>query len=531
MKNLFLSSQRSLKIAKYTCLSLIVCGSAFAATVSWLGLDDDSLYSSADAVLETVQTDEELGFKNVAGLIARFVQGQVERRTQELREAANRSSEDERRNVFGDLPVPNYSTRDVHRKSNGCFAAELQIAPNLLDVMNARAAATASKRVAVKSIQDLGVFRPGMTYDAVVRFSNGHPLNRPDNLPDARGFAVKILGAMTLSKGNTIATYSGEELNDRTLLDILNINFPTFFVNEHETAAKYLAINQNFLHGAYDFRNGFFKTKITEGLATFGAGLNAMEMKLALEVNGSIIKSVLFQEYFSMVPSRLGPQGTTTAVKYIWSPVACSKDAQAKFEEAKKAYWPAWAKSHEYADPIHILRASSDERALLKSLAQPRDALRQNVTQLLKDDDACFALLLQPYLDPMSTNIEDSTDIWLRSEAERKFWLETVVPGPRSPYWSIGKQSREAYVQRIESKVVSEPVFAGVLRIKKLTNGVLATGNSKTCEDLSFNPWNGDIAHHKPLGVISRLKRRVYNASRRMRHALNDLHDTERPSK
>ena len=53
----------------------------------------------------------------------------------------------------------------------------------------------------------------------------------------------------------------------------------------------------------------------------------------------------------------------------------------------------------------------------------------------------------------------------------------------------------------------------------------IAAVNSKTCEDLSFSPWNGDIADHKPLGVVSRFKRKVYNASRRERHELNGIDD------
>src|SRR5262249_15522892 len=107
--------------------------------------------------------------------------------------------------------------------------------------------------------------------------------------------------------------------------------------------------------------------------------------------------------------------------------------------------------------------------------------------------------------------------------------------------WLLGSQSRDAYLQKIEQKLISKPVLAGILRIKKQPEDAMASvpyvpyvdslsRNSAACEDLSFNPWNGDIEHHKPLGVISRLKRRFYIASRRARHVLNGITDSERNS-
>ncbi|HWU43780.1 MAG TPA: hypothetical protein VN132_10090, partial [Bdellovibrio sp.] len=81
---------------------------------------------------------------------------------------------------------------------------------------------------------------------------------------------------------------------------------------------------------------------------------------------------------------------------------------------------------------------------------------------------------------------------------------------------------RKAYLEKIASKKISKPIAVATLQIHQIALDEVAA-NSKFCEDLSFSPWNGDIVHHKPLGVISRLKRRVYNASRRTRHALNGL--------
>src|SRR5699024_9969783 len=143
---------------------------------------------------------------------------------------------------------------------------------------------------------------------------------------------------------------------------------------------------------------------------------NALEAQLALAVNGSVIKSPLFQEYFSMVPSRLGPPGSNRAVKYIWTPRACG-GFEKEFEAAKKEEWPDWANERDYSSPIHpfsqarISNASND--------SENRDYLRASIARRLAKGSQCFTLYLQPYLDQVSTNIEDSTDIWLRSEKER----------------------------------------------------------------------------------------------------------------
>lgn len=523
----------------YSISGIAISGAALAGAITWLGLDNNVLYNSADHVLETVQAHEEIGFSNVANLIASFIQKQEQLRAHESNTESQKNETGEEQRIFGDLPSQNYATRDVHRKTNGCFEANLQISPKLFNDFNSTlrrnqlgvtyaTGALGNPGEPLKTLDDLGVFQPGAHYDAIVRFSNGHPLNRPDSLPDARGFAVKILPQETLNKSAAISAYNAEELNQKTMLDILSINFPTFFVNQNDTAKKYLNINQYFLHGAYDFRNNFAKTKLTEGLATFAVGLSTMELRLALMVNGSVIDSNLFQEYFSMVPSRLGTPGAARAVKYIWVPAACSSEQNAAFEGEKKSHWQDWTKSHDYADPIASLTAFNPTGTPNHSARFPKDYLREHVTDALKENDACFALYLQPYLNQDNTNIEDSTDIWLRSEAERAWWLNEVVPSSLSPYWELGSQNREQYVENIKHKAISVPVFAGLLKIKKLSSDSPEAGNSKSCEDLSFNPWNGDIDHHKPLGVISRLKRRVYNASRRMRHALNGIKDIER---
>lgn len=246
----------------------------------------------------------------------------------------------------------------------------------------------------------------------------------------------------------------------------------------------------------------------------------ALERRLTFEVNGSVIYSPLFQEYFSMVPSRWGVEGQKRAVKYSWTPVSCRPpETDDRFLKDRVSQWPSWAKDHSYGFP---------PRSPLETLLYPHDYLRQNATSRLAADDFCFNLYVQFYRDPESTSIEDSTDIWLRNSDERQWWVNREIPGAAE--WLTSPDNTEShaeYLARFNRKKYANPVRIARLTIHRLAagEGFQPVGNNKTCEDLSFNPWNGDIAHHKPLGIISRLKRKVYNASRRERHQLNGVND------
>lgn len=500
----------------------------------YLGLDNDGV-DSLDPVLETKQVDEELGFRHVAQVIETFVRRQL---TIRQSSKANRAYAEERRRgeegeatlIYKDLPQAQaYATRDVHRKTHGCAVATLEVSSSLdrdfnrvtEEMLHERKTGLAMPGPYPELIQnksDLGIFQPGATYDAVVRFSNGHPGNRPDRLPDARGFAVKLLRSGVLEQGRAVNEQSLARLISETELDILSINFPTFFVNEKDTASKYLLINEYFLDGAVDFA-GTLKSKLAEGASVYLSGINGLERRAAFSVNGSIIHSPLFQEYFSMVPSRLGPPGARRAVKYYWAPEACPGTSQWAFETKKEEEWPQWAKERHYADVLAPVAKYWTPPYSGTEQEYPRDYLRRNLDKTLREGDFCFGLYFQPYRDQVSTNIEDSTDIWFRDEEQKNWWLEKVVPGPLR--WRDSSE-RQAYLNRLERKAVVPAVKAAVLRLNRFTQRD-QVGNSQVCEDLSFNPWNGNIEYHKPLGVISRLKRRVYNASRKVRHALNGL--------
>lgn len=491
-------------------------------------VQDDSFDRNLETRYGSSIESEQKSIDEVAQIIRTFIGSQKKVREEVANSNDNKSAGAQR--VFGDLPKPSYATRDVHRKTNGCYKAELNIANDLMTKINNQIDAYGQESALAKNMltpvvqeSDLGVFTQGASYDAIVRLSNGHPGNRPDKLSDARGFAVKILPKGTLSS-KTIAESNAADLNAITRLDILSINFPTFFVND---PVKYAKLNQAFLGSALDFKNKF-AAKAEEFWSIFGAaGLTTLERRLALQVNGSVIYSPLYQEYFSMVPSRLGPEGAVRAVKYSWEPVSCSDEQATAFNQEKKTQWADWTKDRTYAFPPHTPSA-------VKKGNFQNDYLRANTVSRMEKGDFCFNFYVQVFRDSTSTNIEDSMDIWLSSPEEKAWWLKDVVPGKF--IWKTGlsnEESRKDYLKRFEQKRLAPRILAGKLTMKQVTANDVQTAstNNKTCEDLSFNPWNGDIAHHKPLGIVSRMKRKVYNASRRERHELNGIHDKniERP--
>ncbi len=112
---------------------IFVSLSVFAASVYVLGLDNNGS-DSYDSALETLWPDEELDFKEVAAIVGDFVYQQYKIRT-------SKENIDAYKN-------------ELEHKLTGKFSR---------------------------------------LYEDLPDKQNGHPMNRPDKKPDARGFAVKIL--------------------------------------------------------------------------------------------------------------------------------------------------------------------------------------------------------------------------------------------------------------------------------------------------------------------------------------------------
>lgn len=494
------------------------------------GLDTNS-QDNIDLTLET-SSKEEAMFDDVANLISAFVKTQRDIKDQiskalkkdrsSKRFSLAKKTRDQYQKILSDLPNKGkYATRDVHRKTHGCYKAEIKFDDNVKEKLNDEILSIIQDRKGeeiegknhipevIESDADLGVFHNGAKYNAIVRLSNGHPGNRADKLPDARGFAVKMLPAFL-----DINKVSAEDVNKNTLLDILNINFPTFFVN---SASKYLVINRWFLKSSED--NQGILAKLYEGFSVFGpkwlkgAGMTKLEKILALKVNGSVIHHPLYEEYFSMVPSRLGHKGQARAVKYSWVPSSCEESG--KQPEYYDYFKPEWSKDHNYAYPskgLPLIEPNIPPFEMAHSKYWGHYYLRDRVENTLKKGEHCYELHVQLYRDQDSTNIEDSLDVWLRSEEERDYWMDDVVSEVKDP----------AYRDRISNKKIARNIKIATLKFDQLDYKDQVK-NTKFCEDLSFNPWHGNIEFHKPLGQVSRMKQKVYNTVRRHRHELNGI--------
>lgn len=231
--------------------------------------------------------------------------------------------------------VTDIALRDAHPKAHGCVRAEFKINETLPPLLAQ------------------GVFIPGKTYQAWIRFSNGSSnAKQADIKKDARGMAIKLLEV------------SGKNLSDEnySTQDFIMINHPVFFAND---PARYLSFMQ-------DINSDKFLKKLHIPFA-----LGAKGTWIALNTRNKI-SNPLQTRYWSMVPYQLGLGDHRQAVKY--SARACST----------------------IVSPIP---------------ARPnRDFLREALRTSLQESDACMEFLVQPRTST-SMSVEDSMTEWKEDQA------------------------------------------------------------------------------------------------------------------
>lgn len=231
--------------------------------------------------------------------------------------------------------VTDIALRDAHPKAHGCVRAEFKINETLPPLLAQ------------------GVFIPGKTYQAWIRFSNGSSnAKQADIKKDARGMAIKLLDV------------SGKNLSDEnsSTQDFIMINHPVFFAND---PARYLSFMQ-------DINSDKFLKKLHIPFA-----LGAKGTWIALNSRNKI-SNPLQTRYWSMVPYQLGLGDHRQAVKY--SARACST----------------------IVSPIP---------------ARPnRDFLREALRTSLQESDACMEFLVQPRTST-SMSVEDSMTEWKEDQA------------------------------------------------------------------------------------------------------------------
>ena len=247
---------------------------------------------------------------------------------------------------------PGSARRDVHAKSTGCVQAEFRVNDY------------------IPSDFAKGVFRPGTTYKAVIRFSNGSAEpNQSDNHDDGRGMAIKLLDV------------PGEKLLENqkfaSTQDFILINHPVFFINDPQ---RYLALIEK--------AGGSLLEKLT---IPFAVGLKTVQLFKA--GNTGKISNPLQVRYYSAVPYQLGRGTGRMAVKYSVKPTSDIVDPMP-------------------TEPGH-------------------DYLRAAMQASLRQDDVMLKFLVQPRISA-KLSVEDSMVEWPEDEAP--FYEIATIRIPRQTF-------------------------------------------------------------------------------------------------
>jgi len=290
--------------------------------------------------------------------------------------------------------------RDAHPKAHGCVRAEFQVQEKLPQNLAQ------------------GIFIPGKTYKAWIRFSNASPdASQADIKKDARGMAIKVLGI----PGEKLL----EDESNASTQDFIMINHPVFFINDPD---RYLALMQD-----VNSKNYFRKLHIP-----FALGFKGTSIAANLKTQ---ISNPLQTRYWSMVPYQLGLGSDRQVVKY--SVRACSAAVDPMPDH-----------------PSH-------------------DFLREVLRNSLQKNDACMEFLVQVRTSN-TMSVEDSMTEWKESQA---------------PFYQVA-------TIHIPKQVFDTP------------------DQNKFCENLSFTPWHA-LPEHKPLGVVNRMRKVIYERISRVRHEMN----------
>jgi hypothetical protein len=243
--------------------------------------------------------------------------------------------------------------RDAHPKAHGCVKAQFNIMQTIPDNLAK------------------GVFIPGKSYAAWIRFSNGsNDPTQADIKGDARGMAIKLLGV-------TGSKLIEDELQAQTQ-DFILSNHPVFFNND---PARYLSFFN-------DVSSDSFLKKL---MIPFALGFKGS--LIAAATVRSKIPNPVQTRYWSQVPYQLGTGPQRQAVKY--SVKSCSA----------------------IVDPI------PDHPA--------HDYLRDALRTTLQKDDVCLQFLVQPRTST-KMSVEDSMTEW--EETKAPFYQVATIIIPKQTF-------------------------------------------------------------------------------------------------
>ncbi|MGA3158876.1 MAG: catalase family protein [Steroidobacteraceae bacterium] len=248
---------------------------------------------------------------------------------------------------------PGSARRDAHPKAHGCVRAEFRVN----DIIDPRFAK--------------GVFIPGKSYQAWVRFSNGNPdPNKPDTDGMERGMSIKLLGV----PGTKILESERED----TTQDFLMMSHPVFFLRNASDAVPFFE--------EIGSESTLDKLKIP---FTLGFG----QFHTLLQINSLKIPNPLQTRYWTPTPYQLGIGPDRLAIKYSALPCTTS------------------------VDPM------------------PHDPgpnfLREAMRHTLATSDACMNFMIQPRTSE-KLDVEDARTLW--SEADAPFYKVATVHIPKQEF-------------------------------------------------------------------------------------------------
>jgi catalase len=244
-------------------------------------------------------------------------------------------------------------TRDVHSKAHGCVKARFEVGE-------------------VEPRLRHGLFARAADYDAWLRFSSGDTHVQSDEIHDARGFALKVMGV------------PGEKLlpaeKDAPTQDFVMINSPRFFVR---TLPDYAAFTAFLSRGS---RYGWF----FDGFSWKPWRWHLRELSLAAHTLEPPPASLLQTRFYSLSAYRLGP---SQFVKYSARPCETRKPPR-----------------------------------------RPKGAnmLRETLKAELAQGEGCFDLAVQLQVAGKNMPVEDATVLW--SEADSPFLKVARVTIPRQEF-------------------------------------------------------------------------------------------------
>jgi catalase len=246
--------------------------------------------------------------------------------------------------------------RDAHAKAHGCVKASFNVDNDLPEDLR------------------VGIFKPGQTYRAWIRFSNAAFEPGPDPGMDGRGMAIKLLdipdaGDSSSSKFRT--------------QDIVMVNYPVFFSPD---AKDYRAFAEA---GALTGDSAGLRRYFLPSYNPFSWRLR--QAVIGYDIANQKIQSPLMVQYYSMVPYKFDSKhGVDRAVRY----------------SAKRCDIPG----------SNVIKQADTTRP---------EYLKEAMVAELNKQSVCYSFFVQVRPDGMSNedakrSIEDATFDW--DQTKSPFW-------------------------------------------------------------------------------------------------------------